>query len=118
MADALRRANTPRIPELRLLLTLPLTIVASETPMTYAHNAREIAQVRKLLQQTPLIDGHNDLPWQCHKLNPDLNRINLNADTSGLKMVTDIPRLRAGGLGGQFWSVYVPVTLSGPEAVK
>src|SRR5438045_633566 len=33
-------------------------------------------------------------------------------------MVTDIPRLRAGGIGGQFWSVYVPATLSGPDAVK
>jgi membrane dipeptidase len=33
-------------------------------------------------------------------------------------MATDIPRLRAGGLGGQFWSVYIPPTLSGPEAVK
>ena len=31
--------------------------------------------------------------------------------------MTDIPRLRAGGVGGQFWSVYIPVTIQGPAAV-
>ncbi len=77
-----------------------------------------IAKVLKLLGEVPLIDGHNDLPWQCRKHGNDLDAIDLAADTTRLKMVTDIPRLRAGGIGGQFWSVYVPATMPGPDAVK
>jgi membrane dipeptidase len=67
-----------------------------------------------------LIDGHNDVPWQYHKHSNDFSEIDLTKDTSNLEpsMVTDIPRLRTGGVGGQFWSVYVPSTLEGAEAVK
>ena len=99
---------------LSLMATILTTVgaVAAETP------AKFLAEVRRLLRETPLIDGHNDLPWQYRKLSNDLNAINLRADTSKLKVVTDIPRLRAGGLGGQFWSVYIPATLPGPAAVK
>src|SRR5438874_7503557 len=86
--------------------------------MNFTHKSREIAVVRRILREVPLIDGHNDLPWQFHRRNNDFKRIDLSADTSRLKMVTDIPRLRAGGIGGQFWSVYVPATLSGPDEVK
>ena len=58
----------------------------------------------------PLIDGHNDLPWQYRKRSNDFSAIDLARDTSKLDppLVTDIPRLRAGGVGAQFWSVYVP----------
>src|SRR5436190_4632163 len=79
-----------------------------------------LAEVHKIFQHVPLIDGHNDLPWQYHKRSNDLSTIDLNRDTSALKpkVVTDIPRLRAGGVGGQFWSVYVPATLPGSEAVQ
>jgi membrane dipeptidase len=77
-------------------------------------------EVRKLLKDVPLIDGHNDLPWQYHKRGSDLNAIDLRVNNRGAKppLATDIPRLRAGGVGGQFWSVYVPAELPGPEAVK
>src|SRR6266850_6398868 len=63
-----------------------------------------LAEVRKMLQQVPLIDGHNDLPWQFRKRGNDLGAIDLNRDNRLLKppVVTDIPRLRAGGVGGQF----------------
>ncbi len=75
---------------------------------------------RRILRQTPLIDGHNDVPWQYRKRSNDFSALDLSHDTSELKpaMHTDIPRLRAGGLGGQFWSVYVPTKLSGAEAVQ
>src|SRR5258706_6996686 len=78
-----------------------------------------LTEVQKILREVPLIDGHNDLPWQYHKRSNDLSTIDLNLDVSALKpaVVTDIPRLRAGGVGGQFWSVYVPATLPGPAAV-
>jgi membrane dipeptidase len=62
----------------------------------------------------PIIDGHNDLPLQLR------GRFGYSVD--GLdrhrpELHTDIPRLRAGGVGGQFWSVYVPSDLAEPEAV-
>ena len=76
------------------------------------------AQARRILERTPLIDGHNDLPWalrQGHGSDPyavDLTH-DLHASTD---LHTDIPRLRAGGVGGQFWSVYVPASLTPPDA--
>ena len=63
----------------------------------------------EILKTTPLIDGHNDLPWALRQqygnnvYAVDLTK-NLAAST---KLHTDIARLRAGGVGGQFWSVYV-----------
>ncbi len=82
---------------------------------------RRLAEVRKILRESPLIDGHNDVPWQYRsKHSNDFSAIDLTADTTKLNppMATDIPRLRAGGVGGQFWSVYIPATLEGAEAVK
>ena len=81
---------------------------------------RQLEEARRILRQVPLIDGHNDVPWQYRKRSNDFSALDLAHDTSELKpaMHTDIPRLRAGGVGGQFWSVYVPTKLSGAEAVQ
>jgi membrane dipeptidase len=84
------------------------------------------ARVLKVLKQTPLIDGHNDLPWEIRdRFQGRLAAFDLNSDTSKLPypagaaaLMTDIPRLRAGMVGGQFWSVWVPVDLPGPQAVQ
>ena len=83
-------------------------------------DAATLAAVRQLLREVPLIDGHNDLPWQYRKRTNDLSAIDLARDTSKLSpaVVTDIPRLRAGGVGAQFWSVYVPPVPAGPPAVQ
>jgi membrane dipeptidase len=75
---------------------------------------------------TPLIDGHNDLPWIIRaRFNSSLAAFDLASDTSRLKppadqaaMMTDLPRLHAGLVGAQFWSVYVPVEMQGPLAVQ
>jgi len=93
------------------------TIAQSEDSAAAA--ARSVA-VRQALAKTPLIDGHNDLPWQYRKLNNDLKAIDLRRDTRShpSQLVTDFPRLRLGGVGGQFWAVYVPASLPGPEAVQ
>jgi membrane dipeptidase len=68
-----------------------------------------LEHARRLLRKSPLIDGHNDLPWTI-RTSPvaegDLARYDLEAAPPPGQ--TDLPRLRAGGLGGQFWSVYVP----------
>ncbi len=70
------------------------------------------AHVMSILRDTPLIDGHNDTPGQY--LNRARNRlagVDFASDTSRLTppMHTDLPRLRAGGVGAQFWSVYIPI---------
>jgi len=67
-----------------------------------------LKHARALLKTVPLIDGHNDLPWEIRtsKTAPmDVPAYNLSAQTLGN---TDIPRLRAGEVGAQFWSIYIP----------
>jgi membrane dipeptidase len=84
-------------------------------------DAALIERARRLLREVPLIDGHNDLPWQLReRFHDQLGKLDLRRDASGLQapLHTDIPRLRRGGVGGQFWSVYVPVELAGPAAVQ
>jgi membrane dipeptidase len=83
-------------------------------------SAPTLAEVRQLLREVPLIDGHNDLPWQYRKHSNDFSAIELARDTSKLTppLITDIPRLRRGGVGAQFWAVYVPPIPSGPPAVQ
>jgi membrane dipeptidase len=79
------------------------------------------ARAVKILAQVPLIDGHNDVPEQLRdRVKDRLDRLDLASDTSTLDppMHTDIPRLRTGHVGGQFWSVYVPTSLKGSEAVQ
>ncbi|MEW2520345.1 dipeptidase [Actinacidiphila alni] len=76
-----------------------------------------LTHARELLAAHPVVDGHNDLPWALrHQVSYDLDRLDIAADQSD-RLHTDIPRLRAGGVGAQFWSVYVSVELTGGEAV-
>jgi membrane dipeptidase len=64
----------------------------------------------------PLIDGHNDLPWEARESAAyDLDVLDLS--TRVASTCTDLPRLRAGGVGGQFWSVFVPGTWTDDAAV-
>ena len=80
-----------------------------------------MARARKLLDEVPLVDGHNDLPWEIRKrVQNHSDKLDLRADTAQLDppMHTDIPRLRKGGVGGQFWSVYIPVEVAGADAAS
>ncbi len=69
----------------------------------------------------PIIDGHTDLPWALRQTNDsrtsDFDFRNLPERLRG-KIVTDFTMLKAGGVGGQFWSVYVPANIEGAEAVR
>lgn len=79
------------------------------------------ARIDRILREVPLIDGHNDLPYQYEERARDhLAQIDLRRDQSRLTppLHTDIARLRQGGIGAQFWSVYVPTTLKGADAVR
>jgi membrane dipeptidase len=75
-------------------------------------------RARALHREVPLIDGHNDYPWALREHNPDRDLATLDIRSSQPKIHTDIPRLRDGGVGGQFWSVYVPADMKGPAAVR
>ena len=97
-----------------LIVAMTTALHSADSPADY------LDTVRALLRETPLIDGHNDVPWQYRKFSNNLAAVDFTADTSHLKptWATDIPRLRAGGVGGQFWSVYVPAKLPGAEALQ
>jgi membrane dipeptidase len=75
-------------------------------------------EARDLLASHPVVDGHNDLPWALREnAGYDLDRLDVGADQTG-RLHTDIPRLRAGGVGAQFWSVYVRSDMAGDDAVS
>ncbi|HEX8569729.1 MAG TPA: dipeptidase [Caulobacteraceae bacterium] len=82
---------------------------------------QELERVRRILRTTPLIDGHNDLPWAIRDDHGEqLTSVELMSDTRNETppLQTDIPRLRQGGVEAQLWSVYVPADLAGPQATK
>jgi membrane dipeptidase len=100
-------------------ITLALTLLLSLTAA--AQPAAIDPRVDRILTAVPLIDGHNDLPWEYReRVKDQLAKIDIAQDQSKLEkpLHTDIARLRAGRVGGQFWSVYVPVTLKGADAVQ
>src|SRR5467141_4516060 len=72
------------------------------------------AQALRILKTVPLIDGHNDIPDAIRERG-GLDSVDFAALQP--KLMTDIPKLRAGAVGGQFWAAYVPVTTmdSGPH---
>lgn len=75
----------------------------------------DVITAQELMRRYLLIDGHNDLPWEVRE------RFGSDPRTIGLSLAgkthTDLSRLRQGGVGAQFWSVYVPGTLQGDAAV-
>lgn len=96
--------------------------------------SENLRRAREILSRHPVIDGHNDLPWAARQLSErahaeqerdtgatnggevDWERVDVSRPRADLH--TDIARLGAGGVGGQFWSVYVPSTLTGSDAVR
>lgn len=88
------------------VLAGPTVACAQATVAAPTDSHRALAE--RVLRSAPLIDGHNDLPWAIRGFRDapmDVERYDLRTRTAGH---TDIARLRAGRLGGQFWSVYIP----------
>lgn len=78
-------------------------------------------RIERILKATPLIDGHNDLPWEIREKYDHWRKpLDLSRDTSTLPepLQTDIPRLRRGGVGAQFWSVWISGEIKGDEAIR
>ena len=71
-------------------------------------------RARRLLREVPVIDGHNDYPWEVRqKAGLDVAKLDLRQ--SQPTIMTDFARLASGGVGGQFWSVYVPSPAPGTD---
>jgi membrane dipeptidase len=114
-----------------LSIAMALIVAPVRSHAASAPNDALAARVNRVLTQTPLIDGHNDLPWQIRECFVNVDGVDLRASTANLAkpdklpadcewgpLMTDIPRLHAGHVGAQFWSVWVPPALTGLAAVK
>ena len=106
--------NRRLIGKLLRTLALPLLLpVAGAVPLhgqsgSQAGDDPYLARARRILRQTPLIDGHNDLPWRIREdsiARGNVDGYDLRKRTPGQ---TDLDRLRKGMVGAQFWSVYTP----------
>lgn len=124
-ARAYRRCLISALALIAGALILPGRASAASTAGT---DAALRARVERVLKKTPLIDGHNDLAWEIRnrggldKIDLSINRSKLpkpaDAPDDWVQLMTDMPRLHAGHVGGQFWSVWIPPTVTGPAAIK
>jgi membrane dipeptidase len=92
--------------------SLALMLLFSQSVRAAEPRDPALEKAHKLLASTILIDGHNDLPWaiRTHPEFPqDVARYDLRTQAAGQ---TDLPRLKQGRIGGQFWSVFVPGEMS------
>lgn len=103
-------------------LSLPFALSPELKPQTLEER---LEIVHRLLKNVPLIDGHNDLPWNLRKfVHNKLSNVNLSAIakqepwSKSRWSQTDIPRLKRGLLGAQFWSAYVPCKAQHLDAVQ
>jgi len=90
------------------LAAVVVPLALSPAPLEAQARDPHLARAERVLRSTPLIDGHNDLPWRIREdsAHPgDVEAYDLRRGTPGM---TDLERLRKGMLGGQFWSVYLP----------
>ncbi|XP_071488261.1 dipeptidase 1-like [Diadema antillarum] len=111
-----------------ILLIVGVTVVTSAVIVAIAvpvslnkRQTSEIDRARQYMREVPLVDGHNDWPWQLkQKQDNALQTIDLNSDLTTLWNIshTDIPRLKEGLVGGQFWAAYTSCDSQYNDAVK
>ena len=85
-----------------------VALLATNTLAAQAATDPALIRARRILKASPLIDGHNDLPWvirEDKRAPRDVDAYDLRKRTSG---DTDLQRLRSGQVGAQFWSVFIP----------
>ena len=96
-----------------MIITGSIACAPAEEPLS----DDPVERARALHKLVPLTDGHNDLPWQ-YRNDADRDVWARDISQSQPEWHTDIPRLREGQLGAQFWSVYVPASMQGKGAVR
>ncbi len=85
-------------------------------PLTAQQEDQALLRARAVLETAPLVDAHNDLPWVIReKLGGDVESYDISVRA---RWDTDIPRLREGMVGTQFWSVYVPSPFEPLDAMR
>jgi len=97
-----------KILPLSVLLTTFVVVSPVEAQSGAESEDEALRRAREILRTTPLIDGHNDLPWTIREYSEaprDVEAYDIREETTG---DTDIPKLRAGQVSAQFWSVWVP----------
>ncbi|XP_063951321.1 dipeptidase 1-like [Lytechinus pictus] len=102
-----------------ITILLVAIVVAIAVPVSLNNKSKRDSDLaRQYMREVPLIDGHNDLPWQLviYEDN-DLARIDLNQRPTFNVSHTDIPRLREGLVGAQFWAAYTYCTSQYKDAV-
>ena len=101
-----------------------LLLAAAGALFSTSANAQPISpqvkvRIDRVLKRTPLIDGHNDLPWELReKHGSSIANLERGREGGDKPLMTDMERLRAGRVGGQFWSVYISGTLTGDQAIR
>jgi len=98
-----------RPPLVLALILLSMTAITAQTDY--------LARAKAIHKDALLIDGHNDYPWALREHDASRNLDTLDISKPQPSIMTDIARLKEGGVGGQFWSVYTPVELQGQAAV-
>jgi membrane dipeptidase len=107
-----------------MIRSLPILLAAALTATGAAAKPRQQTpeqRVERVLAATPVIDGHNDLPWEIRdKYDHWRKPLDLDSDTTQLadRLQTDLPRMKKGGMGAQFWSVWIPNEMKGDEAIR
>ncbi len=92
-------------------------LIAAQSSPAAVPDPQIARRVARVLGRSPVIDGHNDLAWEIRELHEArVEAVDLSVDTAHLPnpLQTDIPRLRQGHVGGQFWSVYIPADAPDP----
>lgn len=100
---------------------LAVLAIACAAPMLMTLQAQGadplMTRAMQLLKDAPIIDGHNDYPWAVReKAKGDVDALDMRKPQPTL--MTDFARLRAGGVGGQFWSVYVPGDMQKAQGIS
>ena len=98
------------------LAIIAIAMLASVQGLCAESEDAALLHAKQILQSAPIVDGHNDLPWVIReKFGGDVEGYDISVRA---QFDTDIPRLREGGVGTQFWSVYVPSSMSTEDALR
>jgi membrane dipeptidase len=104
--------------QFRFAFLLAATVCATAAP-AQTIDRRTQARIDRILRSTPLIDGHNDLPWELReKYGSSVAGLESGTDKLEKPLMTDMARLHAGRVGAQFWSVYIDADTHGDEAIR
>jgi microsomal dipeptidase-like Zn-dependent dipeptidase len=99
---------------------IPLLLAAAAQAVQPQPSPTDLARAARVLARAPIVDGHNDLAWELReRYQARVEAVDLQDTTRGpYPLQTDLRRLKRGRVGGQFWSVWIPATLTGPVAVE